>query len=34
MEQVRVPVAKIIESVTNRLDELKPHIPEMDEINV
>ena len=34
MEQIRVPVNKINESITNRLDELTPHIPEMDEINV
>ena len=34
MEQIRVPVNKINESITNRLDELTPHIPEMDEFNV
>jgi len=34
MEQIRVPINKINESITNRLDELTPHVPEMDEINV
>ena len=34
MEQIRVPVSRINESITNRLDELTPHVPEMDEINV
>ena len=34
MEQIRVPINKINESIANRLAELTPHVPEMDEINV
>ncbi len=34
MEQIRVPIAELANKLRTRLEELRPHVPEHDEINV
>jgi glycyl-tRNA synthetase len=34
MEQIRVPIAELANALRKRLEELRPHVPEHDEIDV